>query len=230
MEVPRSAGRILVVEDDDFMRESVTLALRTKGFEVAERHDGVGIEETIDVFHPDMIVLDIGLPDGRDGVSIAKRIRHASEVSILFISGSHRLEDRLAGFAVGGDDFLTKPFSMAELVARVQAILRRGRLIARYDEVGGIVIDEEGHRATRNGTELKLTPIEFSLLATLCRSPGRVFSKVQLLRLVWGFDHFDVNLVEVHVSALRSKLEAHGPRVVQTVRGVGYALRDESFA
>lgn len=218
-------GRILIVEDDDAVSEALSTGLRSKGYEVEIRSTGKDIEQVIADFRPELLVLDLGLPDGPDGVSIAKRLRVASEAGVLFISGSHRIEDRLAGFAAGGDDFLTKPFSMAEFFARVEAIRRRALATnARY-EINGLVIDEAAHTVTRDGDDIQLTPIEFSLLVALCRHPGRVRAKVELLDIVWGFDQFDVNLVEVHIHALRQKLEAFGPRLIQTVRGVGYVIR-----
>jgi DNA-binding response OmpR family regulator len=173
-----------------------------------------------------MVVLDLRLADGADGVAVARRLRDRCSAGVMFISGSHRLEDRLAGFAAGGDDFLTKPFAMAEFFARVDAIRHRVRDAQPRQPVGDIIVDEPAHRVTRGGVEIDLTPIEFSLLATLWHNARRVLSKTQLLDLVWGFDRFDVNLVEVHIHALRLKLEQNGPRVIHTVRGVGYVLRE----
>lgn len=226
MSEQQTEGRVLLVDDDEFMCEALTMALRSRGFEVEARHSGHDVTTVVDDFQPEMVVLDLNLADGVDGVLVARRLRDRSSAGLMFISGSHRLEDRLAGFAAGGDDFLTKPFAMAEFFARVDAIRNRVGASEPVEEVGGVVIDERAHRVTRDGHELALTPIEFTLLATLVRNAGRVLSKTQLLDLVWGFDRFDVNLVEVHVHALRQKLEVHGPRLIQTVRGMGYVFRE----
>jgi two-component system OmpR family response regulator len=227
MSEQQTEGRVLLVDDDEFMCEALTMALRSRGFEVESRHSGHDVATVVEDFQPEMVVLDLNLSDGIDGVLVARRLRDRSSAGLMFISGSHRLEDRLAGFAAGGDDFLTKPFAMAEFFARVDAIRNRVGAAEAVEQVGGVVIDERAHRVTREGHELALTPIEFTLLATLARNAGRVLSKTQLLDLVWGFDRFDVNLVEVHVHALRQKLEVHGPRLIQTVRGLGYVFREE---
>lgn len=223
----QTEGRVLLVDDDELLCEALTLALRARGFEVESRHTGRDVQRVVEEFQPEMVVLDLTLADGPDGVVVARRLRDRTSAGLMFISGSHRLEDRLAGFAAGGDDFLTKPFAMSEFFARVDAIRSRVSSARPTKEAAGIVIDEDAHRVTRNGHELALTPIEFSLLSTLVANAGRVLSKTQLLDLVWGFDRFDVNLVEVHVHALRRKLEQYGPRVIQTVRGLGYVLRED---
>jgi len=147
---------------------------------------------------------------------------------VMFVSASDRVEDRLAGFEVGADDFLTKPFSMAELLARVKVLLRRSnQLTSLVIEVGDIRIDDRAHVATRAGNVLPLRNIEYKLLGTFCRHAGHVLSKTQLLDAVWGFTWSDVNLVEVHVSQLRANLEAYGPRVIKTIRSVGYVLEGD---
>jgi DNA-binding response OmpR family regulator len=216
-----------LVEDDEFMCEALSMGLRSRGFQVEARTNGLNIEETLSSFRPAVLVLDLRLPTGPDGISIARRVRDGSNAGLMFISGSHEVEDRIAGFAAGGDDFLTKPFSMEEFFARVEAVHRRSDAVPDSTEFGDIVIDERSHQVTRDGHPVPLTPLEFALLATLAHNPGQVFSKVQLLSAVWGYDRFDVNLVEVHVHAIRQKLEHWGPRVIQTVRGVGYVLRND---
>jgi len=136
------------------------------------------------------------------------------------------VEDVPAAFDAGGDDYVVKPFIMAELLARMRAVLRRsGREGRRVLEIADLIVDEDAHAAVRAGTTLDLTQREFSLLATLCHHTGVVLSKVQLLTQVWGFEHYDLNVVEVHISALRRKIEEQGPRLIHTVRGVGYVLR-----
>lgn len=218
--------RALVIEDDAVVREAVAHALMDDGFEVRSEAGGSAAEQVAMTFGPDIVLLDIGLHDGSDGLQVARRLRSTSNVPLLFVTGAHSVQERLAGFAVGADDYLTKPFAMEELLARVRAILQRtGKAPRRIWEVGGMVVDEDAHTVAVGDQLIDLTSIEFSLLVTFCRNPGRVLAKVQLLSEVWGFDQYSLNLVEVHVSALRRKLEAHGPRVIRTIRNVGYVLR-----
>jgi DNA-binding response OmpR family regulator len=149
-----------------------------------------------------------------------------SGIPVIFLTAADALQDRLTGFEAGGDDYVVKPFAMAELLARVRALLRRsGRLDSPVIEIRDLLIDDSAKQAFRSGASLDLTPTEFELLSVLARSPNEVYSKGQLLSQVWGFDAYDPNLVEVHMSALRRKLEAHGPRLVHTVRGRGYVFR-----
>src|SRR5262245_59969313 len=166
------------------MCEALSVGLRSRGFQVEARTNGLNIEETVSSFRPAVLVLDLRLPTGPDGISIARTVRDGSNAGLMFISGSHEVEDRIAGFADGGDDFLTKPFSMEEFFARVDAVRRRSNTVPDRTEVGDIVIDERSHQVTRGGHVIPLTSLEFSLLATLCHSPGQVFSKVQLLDAV----------------------------------------------
>jgi two-component system, OmpR family, response regulator len=221
-----AAPRILVVEDDAALRDSLVVALRAEGYEVEAAADGATGLEAVEVFRPDLAVLDVRLPSGPDGLELSRQLRARGDVPVLFLSALGGLEDRLAGFEAGGDDYLTKPFSTSELLVRIQALLRRsGRLEARAWQVGDLVVDEAARIVTRGGVPVSLTRTEFDLLAALGRSVGTVVSKARLLALVWGFETYDENLVEVHISALRRKLEELGPRLVHTVRGVGYVLR-----
>ena len=216
-----------VVEDDVALRTALSSALRSSGYEVLVDQDGTSWTDALDRFRPDVAVIDVRVPADVDGFGLAARIRAHSGLPILFVTAADALEDRLRGFDVGGDDYLVKPFPMAELLARVRAVLRRtGRLTSSVIEVRDLIIDEAGHRAVRAGSDLELTDTEFSLLVTLARTPGRVVSKGQLLSVVWGWEEYHPNLVEVHVSALRRKLEAHGPRMIHTERGAGYVLRE----
>lgn len=218
--------RVLVVEDDAAVRAAVVAALTEEGFEIQEEVDGTDVSATIEVFRPDLVLLDIHLPGGPSGLAVAQRIRAAHDMPFIFVTSAGSEEERIAGFAVGADDYLVKPFSLGELVARSRAVLRRANRLGRSVwRVGTLVVDEEAHTVSINDQLVDLTAVEFSILARLCRSPGRVISKVQLLTDVWGFDHYALNLVEVHISALRKKLEAHGTRVIHTVRSVGYVLR-----
>jgi two-component system, OmpR family, response regulator len=208
------------------MREAVTSALTSDGYAVRCEADGTDVRDVAKAFRPDLAVLDVRLPLGPSGLSIARLLRDDDKLPIIFLTAADSTEDRLAGFDAGADDYLVKPFVMAELLARVRALLRRsGRLTSETWQVGDIVVDEATRRVHRNGAAIDLTRTEFDLLVELGRRPDRVLSKTQLLASVWGFDSYDVNVVEVHISALRRKLEEHGPRLVHTVRGAGYRLR-----
>ena len=218
--------RVLVVEDDDPIRGALDVALRGEGYEVRAEPDGTALAQVAEQFLPDLAVLDIRLPVGPDGYAMAGILRRSSGLPVLFLTAADSVEDRLAGFEAGADDYLIKPFSMAELLARVQALLRRsGRLASSTWQVGDLVVDDGARVVVRGGVPLDLTKTEYDLLAALVQHVGKVLSKTQLLTSVWGFEAYDTNLVEVHMSALRRKLEAGGPRLIQTVRGAGYVLR-----
>ena len=218
--------RVVVIEDDPVVRDALVTTLEDHDYEVRAETTGTDADKIVDVFRPDMVLLDVGLPDGLDGFTVGRRIRRINDAPIVYITGADALDERLEGFRAGADDYVTKPFLMPELLARMEAVLRRsGRLDRAVWTVGDIVIDEDAHTVVVDGHPVALTAIEFSLLAALARRPGRTMSKVQLLTTVWGYDHYGVNTVEVHVSALRKKLEAHGPRTIHTVRNIGYVLR-----
>jgi two-component system, OmpR family, response regulator len=217
--------RVLLVEDDSALRDAVESALRDEGYEVLGVPDGTEINRRVSGFHPDLAILDVRLPVGPNGLGIARLLRQDGNLPVLMLTAADGVDDRLAGFDAGADDYVVKPFAMSELMARVRALLRRaGRLTSETWQVGDLVVDEASRTVHRNGQPLDLTRLEFDLLTTLGRHPDRVVSKTQLLVAVWGFDAHDPNLVEVHVSALRRKLEQHGPRMIHTVRGVGYRL------
>jgi two-component system, OmpR family, response regulator len=219
-----TAARVLVVEDEPVLRETVAAALEAAGFVVLACADGRDLDAAVARFRPDAAVLDISLP-GPDGLALARRLRELGEAAVVFVTARDAVPDRLAGFAAGADDYLVKPFVLAELVARLRAVLRRtGRLVSPTVEVGALVLDEDAGRVLVAGEPVPLTATELRLLAYLVRNRGRVLSKTQILTQVWGYDENDPNLVEAHVSALRRKLEAHGPRLVHTVRGVGYRV------
>lgn len=219
-------ARILVIEDDDAIRTAVNAALSAEDYEVRAQPDGLKAEQVAESFRPDLAILDVRMPAGPDGFTICRRLRQMGDVPTLFVTAADSLDDRLVGFEAGGDDYLVKPFETRELLARVGALLRRsGRLNPTILRVADLVIDIEAGAASRGDTKLLPTHTEFELLVALARHPGRVLSKVQLLTIVWGYESMDVNLVEVHVSSLRRKLEAAGPRLIQTVRGTGYVLR-----
>ena len=218
------AAKVLVVEDAEAIRTAVGIALEQAGCMVRTRPDGDDLERDLAEFAPDLVLLDIMLP-GRDGLALLDVVRRTSPAGIVLLTARDGVEDRLRGLRGGADDYVVKPFVLAELVARVEAVLRRlGRLRTTL-EVGDLVVDVDGRRVTRDGKPVDLTATELDLLVFLAGREGRVVGKSQLLAAVWGYDDYAANLVEVHVSALRRKLEAHGPRVLHTVRGAGYVLR-----
>jgi two-component system, OmpR family, response regulator len=224
--VPPSPPRLLVIEDDGPIRAALEVALRGEGYVVRALADGRDVGSVVEDFRPDLAVLDVRLDGGPDGYALARSIRRRSTLPICFLTAADAVEDRLAGFDAGADDYVVKPFSMAELLARVQALLKRsGRLQSAAWQVGDLVVDDAARSVVRGGVPLDLTRTEYDLLAVLVRHVGTVLSKTQLLTQVWGFDAYDTNLVEVHMSALRRKLEQAGPRIVHTVRGAGYVLR-----
>ena len=225
MAKPAAPARVLVVEDDVAIAELVAAALGREGFETCLAGDAVAAAAMAKTFHPDLAILDVRLGPGADGLAVARQLRRSSDLPVVFLTEASSVEDRLAGFETGADDYIAKPFELAELLARVRALLRRsGRLTSAVWAVGALSIDEGGRRVFLDGELLDLTRIEFDLLLALARQPGRVATKTQLLANVWGFDGYDPNLVEVHISSVRRKLGG-GAGLVQTVRGVGYVLR-----
>lgn len=223
----RSAIKVLVVEDDPAVRELLVSILVDDGYDVSAVGDGGQALLVATTFCPDLVLLDGGLP-GVDGWSVARRLRQSGDVPIIFVTGSDSRQDIRAGFELGGDDYIVKPFDDQELSSRVRAVLRRtGRAVAHVSQVDDLVVDTGARTVARGDVPIALTAIEFDLLETLVRSRSQVVSKDQLLARVWGYEgrDRDGHLVEVHMSSLRSKLEAHGSRLIQTVRGVGYVLR-----
>lgn len=219
-------ARILVVEDDPPIRHALEAVLRSEGYEVKAEADGRQVSKVAEDFTPDLAILDVRLPTGPGGFSICRRLRDGGDVPIMFLTAAGSIDERVEGFAAGGDDYLIKPYEARELLARVEALLRRsGRLRPAVLRVGDLVIDTEAETVSYAGTTLALTPTEYRLLLALAQHRGQVLSKVQLLTRVWAADFFDTNLVQVHVSSLRRKLEAVGPRIIHTVRATGYVLR-----
>jgi DNA-binding response OmpR family regulator len=218
-------ARVLLIEDEAAIRDAVTAALTGDGYLVRGQADGMLLRDLAEEFRPDLAILDITLP-GPDGLALARRLRAGGDLPILFLTARDGLEDRLAGFAAGADDYLVKPFALTEMLARVHALLRRsGRLRSVTIEAGDLVLDESARAAWRVGRPLDLTVTELRLLAYLLARRGRTVSKAELLTQVWGYGAYDPNLVEVRISSLRRKLEASGPRIIHTVHGHGYTIR-----
>ena len=221
-----SGLKVLLVEDDALTREVLAAALEGMGHEVHTEPNGQWVDRAAVTFRPDIALMDVRFGNRVDCIAMAKRLRAHDDIPMLFLTAASGIEDVVAAFEVDGDDYVVKPFMMAELAARMRAVLgRTGRGKRSVVQVGDVCIDVDGHTAARSGTPIELTHREFCLLVVLCRHAGIVLSKAQLLTEVWGSEHYDLNLVEVHMSALRRKLEQHGPRMIHTVRGVGYVLR-----
>ncbi|MCX2931029.1 response regulator transcription factor [Mycobacterium sp. CVI_P3] len=215
--------RVLVVEDSVAIREMVVEALADAGYVSAGRVHGGGLEDVLAAFRPDVVVLDVMLP-GRDGFALIDVVRGYGDAGVVLLTARDGLEDRLRGLDSGADDYVVKPFEIAELLSRVAAVLRRRGRVSSAIQVGDLVLDVEAGTVSRAGAVMDLTATELRLLSYLADQRGRVVSKDQILAAVWGYDAYDPNLVEVHISALRRKLEAHGPRILHTVRGIGYRL------
>ncbi|PPG26055.1 response regulator transcription factor [Rathayibacter sp. AY2B9] len=218
-----SSARVLLIEDDDAIRSSVETALRSERFTVRGLVSGEDLARELSTFAPDLVILDWMLP-GPSGIVLAERIRRSSDAAVIMLTARDAVDDRLRGFDEGVDDYVVKPFVLAELVKRVTAVLRRRGRIPSVVEIGDLVVDPESGRARRGGVALDLTATEFRLLTFLAGNRGRTLTKTQILTQVWGYDHVDPNLVEVHLSSLRKKMEAHGDRLVHTVRGLGYRV------
>jgi len=216
-----SLARVVVVEDDAAVREAIVGALRGEGFAAHGLADAVAPEPLL-AFAPDLAILDVMLPSG-DGLTLARALRTQRELAIIFLTARDAVADRVAGLELGADDYLIKPFALEELLARARAVLRRTGQLPSVLEVGELLIEEDAGAVSWARRTLDLTPTELRLLAFLARHRGQVLSKDQLLTQVWGYDAYDRNLVEVHVSALRRKLRAAGaPALIHTVRGLGY--------
>jgi two-component system OmpR family response regulator len=219
------AQRILVVDDEPRITDLVAMALRYEGFEVATAGTGRAGLKLVDEFRPALIVLDVMLPD-MDGFAVTERLAaDRVKVPVLFLTARDAVEDKVRGLTLGGDDYVTKPFSIEELVARIRALLRR-----TVGEDGPMVfadleLDDQTHEVRRAGTTIDLTATEFRLLRYLIQNAPRVLSKAQILDHVWNYDFGgDANIVETYVSYLRRKIDGIGPPLIQTVRGVGYRL------
>ena len=223
--------RVLVVDDEASITDLVAMALGLHGAEVEVAHTGADALDAIHSFRPHLVVLDVMLPD-LDGFEILGQLnadRRSAQTPVLFLTARDGLDDRLHGHAAGGDDYMTKPFSVEEMVLRIDAVLRRTQGVV--DErpvvaVGDLQLDEDTHQVWRAGTPIELTPTEFRLLHYLMLNEGQVVSKSQIRERVWESSaEGRVNMVEVYISYLRRKLDALGPSMIRTVRGLGYCLR-----
>jgi DNA-binding response OmpR family regulator len=218
---------VLVVDDEAPIREVVRRYLQAEGVEVVEAADGPTALEMFEAHRPDVVVLDVMLP-GLDGIEVLRRVRTRSDVYVVMLTARTEETDRLIGLSVGADDYVAKPFSPRELVARVKALLRRPHMtdVSNADpRLGDLTVDQDRREVRVAGAEVELSALEFDILAALTGSPGRVFSRRQLLERVWGYDFFgDERVVDVHIRNLRRALgdDADAPRWIGTVRGVGY--------
>ena len=212
-----------MVEDAEAIRTAVGIALEEAGCEVQTRADGDSLERDLAAFRPDLVLLDVMLP-GRDGFALLEVVREVSNAGIVLLTARDAVEDRLHGLRTGADDYVVKPFVLAELIARVEAVLRRMGRLRTVLEIGDLVVDVEASSVSRAGRPLDLTATELKLLTFLAGRQDKVVGKAQLLAAVWGYDDYAANLVEVHVSALRRKLGS--PPLLHTIRGAGYILRE----
>ena len=222
--------RVLVVDDEPNIAELLSMALRYEGWDVAQAGTGTAAVAVAKRERPDAVVLDIMLPDF-DGLEVMRRLRTSMpDVPVLFLTARDAVEDRVAGLTAGGDDYVTKPFSLEEVVARLRGLLRRaGATTAQEDSVlvvGDLTLDEDSHEVFRGGHEVKLTATEFELLRFLMRNPRRVLSKAQILDRVWNYDFGgQANVVELYISYLRKKIDAGRDPMIHTMRGAGYVLK-----
>ena len=220
--------RVLVVDDEAAIADLVATALRYEGFDTMTAGDGRAALEAVESFRPDLVVLDVMLPD-LDGFEVQRRLGDRGvRVPVLFLTARDATEDKVRGLTLGGDDYVTKPFSLEELVARIRAVLRRvqGATTTERLVFEDLEMDEEEHAVSRAGHAVELTPTEFALLRYFLLNPRRVLSKEQILDHVWHYDFGgDGSIVETYMSYLRKKLASDGPRLLHTVRGVGYVLR-----
>ncbi|MFD6277313.1 response regulator transcription factor [Streptomyces sp. NPDC060209] len=226
----RNPVRVLVVDDEAPLAELLSMALRYEGWEVRSAGDGAGAVRTARDFRPDAVILDVMLPD-MDGLAVLGRLRREiSDVPVLFLTARDAVEDRIAGLTAGGDDYVTKPFSLEEVVARLRGLIRRSGTASVRSEstlvVGDLVLDEDSHEVSRGDDSIHLTATEFELLRFLMRNPRRVLSKAQILDRVWNYDFGgQANVVELYISYLRKKIDAGRTPMIHTRRGAGYLIK-----
>jgi len=225
--------RALVVDDEQMLADMLRMALRSEGWDTRVALDGQTALKLAREIPPDVVVLDIMMP-GLDGLTVLRRLREAgNDCPVLLLTAKDAVEDRVAGLTAGGDDYVTKPFSLEEVMARLRGLVRRSLRAGGDDgpivRVGDLTLDEESYEVERAGHPIQLTPTEFELLRFLMRNPKRVLSREQILDRVWSYDFGGrAAVVELYISYLRKKLDAHGPGMIHTVRGVGYSIRPAS--
>ncbi|MFI2370055.1 response regulator transcription factor [Streptomyces sp. NPDC018833] len=225
-----SPVRVLVVDDEAPLSELLSMAMRYEGWEVRSAGDGAAALRSAREFRPDAVVLDVMLPD-MGGLAVLGRLRReVPDVPVLFLTAKDAVEDRIAGLTAGGDDYVTKPFSLEEVVARLRGLIRRSKAAAVRSEslvvVGDLALDEDSHEVTRGGQSIHLTATEFELLRYLMRNPRRVLSKAQILDRVWNYDFGgQANVVELYISYLRKKIDAGRSPMIHTRRGAGYLIK-----
>jgi two-component system OmpR family response regulator len=225
-----SPARVLVVDDEPSLTELLSMALRYEGWEVRTAADGASAVRVARVMRPDAVVLDMMLPDV-DGLEVLRRLRaQLDEIPVLFLTARDTVEDRVAGLTAGGDDYVTKPFSLEEVVARLRGLVRRGGALMTASNaelaVGDLTMDEDSREVHRGAVAITLTATEFELLRYLMRNPRRVLSKAQILDRVWNYDFGgQANIVELYISYLRKKIDAGRAPMIHTMRGAGYVLR-----
>jgi two-component system, OmpR family, response regulator len=229
MRMAASPHRILVVDDEPNILDVLAMALRFQGFQIETAATGEQALAAAASFKPQLMVLDIMLPD-MEGFEVARRLgAQRAEIPIIFLTARDATEDKIRGLSIGGDDYVTKPFSLEELIARIRSVLRRSGLAEPESSrltFEDIELDEDAHEVTRDGEVVDLTATEYRLLRYLMLNPRRVLTRAQLLEHVWEYDFGgDARVLETYVSYLRKKLDRHGPPLIHTVRGVGYALR-----
>ncbi|MGW1837692.1 response regulator transcription factor [Streptomyces sp. BBFR2] len=222
--------RVLVVDDEPSLADLLSLALRYEGWDIRAEGDGAGALRSARSWRPDAVLLDVMLPD-MDGLTVLARLRRElPDVPVLFLTAKDSVEDRIAGLTAGGDDYVTKPFSLEEVVARLRGLLRRAGAAAAKSAsvltVGDLTLDEDSHEVTRGGDDIRLTATEFELLRYLMRNPRRVLSKTQILDRVWSYDFGgQANVVELYISYLRRKIDAGREPMIHTRRGAGYLIK-----
>jgi len=222
--------RVLVVDDEPALSELLSMALRYEGWDVRTAADGLAAVRAARDFRPDAVVLDMMLPD-LDGLEVLRRLRaDGGDVPVLFLTAKDAVEDRVAGLTAGGDDYVTKPFSLEEVVARLRALVRRTAVLVGDSDsvltVGDLTLDEDSHEVFRGGDAIRLTATEFELLRYFMRNPRRVLTKAQILDRVWNYDFGgQANVVELYVSYLRKKIDAGREPMIHTLRGAGYVLK-----
>lgn len=222
--------RVLIVDDEPMLSELLAMAATAEGWEPRTASNGQEGLNAVREFGPDIVILDVMMP-GLDGIEVVSRLRaRDNDVPVLFLTAKDEVSDRIAGLSAGGDDYVTKPFSLEEVIVRLRGMIRRHVLVTSSADpvlrVGDLILNEQTYEVTRGGTPIELTATEFSLLRYLMENPRTVLSKAQILDRVWEYDFGGrASVVELYISYLRKKIDALGPRMIHTFRGIGYSIR-----